>query len=245
MIDSSDIRPIADNRVSVDCVVLGFDLEQLHCLLIRRTGEENGEVFNDMKLPGSLIYMDEDLDDAAKRVLGELTGLKNIHLSQFRAYGGRLRTSNPKDVHWLERAMEMKIDRIVTIAYISLIRIDRTISRDLEGNESLWVPVSEVPALAFDHNIIIRDAMEYIHTLFHLNPSVMFDLLPRRFTATQLRRLYCILSGKEIDARNFYKKLSMMPWVVPMEAKEKGVAHRAGRLYRFDRALYSKSRLLG
>ena len=74
--------PLANNHISVDCVVIGFDGEQLKVLLIKRVGEEQGEIFHDMKLPGSLIYMDEDLDEAAQRVLNELTGLKNVNLTR-------------------------------------------------------------------------------------------------------------------------------------------------------------------
>ena len=96
--------PLANNHISVDCVVIGFDGEQLKVLLINRIGEENGKVYRDMKLPGSLIYMDEDLDEAAQRVLFELTGIRNVNLMQFKAFGSKNRTSNPKDVHWLERA---------------------------------------------------------------------------------------------------------------------------------------------
>lgn len=73
---------LANNHISVDCVVIGFDGEKLKVLLVKRMGEESGKVFHDMKLPGSLIYMDEDLDDAAKRVLRDLTGLKNVDLMQ-------------------------------------------------------------------------------------------------------------------------------------------------------------------
>ena len=76
--------PLANNHISVDCVVIGFDGEQLKVLLVKRAGEDNGEVYHDMKLPGSLIYMDEDLDEAAQRVLYELTGLKNVNLMQFK-----------------------------------------------------------------------------------------------------------------------------------------------------------------
>ena len=84
--------PLANNHISVDCVVIGFDGEQLKVLLIKRVGEEQGEIFHDMKLPGSLIYMDEDLDEAAQRVLNELTGLKNVNLMQFKAFGSKNRT---------------------------------------------------------------------------------------------------------------------------------------------------------
>ena len=93
--------PLAVNHISVDCVVLGFDGEKLRVLLIKRVGEENGQVFHDMKLPGGLIFTDENLDDAARRVLRELTGIKSINLLQFKAYGSKDRTKNAKDVHWL------------------------------------------------------------------------------------------------------------------------------------------------
>ena len=115
---------LANNHISVDCVVIGFDGEKLKVLLVKRMGEESGEVFHDMKLPGSLIYMDEDLDDAAKRVLRDLTGLKNVDLMQFKAFGSKDRTKNPKDVHWLERAEKAKVERIVTIAYFAMVKID-------------------------------------------------------------------------------------------------------------------------
>lgn len=81
--------PLANNHISVDCVVIGFDGEQLKVLLINRIGEENGKVYRDMKLPGSLIYMDEDLDEAAQRVLFELTGIRNVNLMQFKAFGSK------------------------------------------------------------------------------------------------------------------------------------------------------------
>lgn len=121
--------PLANNHISVDCVVIGFDGEQLKVLLIKRVGEENGEVYHDMKLPGSLIYMDEDLDEAAQRVLFELTGIRSVNLMQFKAFGSKNRTSNPKDVRWLERAMQSKVERIVTIAYLSMVKIDRALDK--------------------------------------------------------------------------------------------------------------------
>lgn len=99
--------PLANNHISIDCAAFGFDGEHLKVLLVKRNvnGEE-GSDFNDMKLPGSLIYQDEDLDEAAHRVLGELTGVKDLQLTQFKAFGSKDRTRNPLDVHWLERAQK-------------------------------------------------------------------------------------------------------------------------------------------
>ena len=94
---------MANNHISVDCVVIGFDGEQLKVLLIKRAGEEEGEIFHDMKLPGSLIYMDEDLDEAAKRVLNEFDGSEERQSDAIQAFGSKNRTKDPRDVHWLER----------------------------------------------------------------------------------------------------------------------------------------------
>ena len=242
MRNMNEKQPLANNHISVDCVVAGFDGEQLKVLLIRRAGEENGEIFHDMKLPGSLIYMDEDLDEAAKRVLYELNGLKNVHLTQFKAFGSKDRTKDPKDVHWLEHAMSMKVERIVTVAYLSLVKIDRALNRGLEAYQAEWVALPDIKALAFDHNLIIREALAFIRQYVDANPAALFDLLPRKFTALQLRRLYELVYGKQLDVRNFHKKIALMGYVVPLEEKEQGVAHRAARYYRFDKKVYNKLR---
>ena len=233
---------MANNHISVDCVVIGFDGVQLKVLLVKRMGEEEGEVFHDMKLPGSLIYMDEDLDEAAQRVLHELTGLKNVNLVQFKAFGSRNRTKNPKDVHWLERAQRAKVERIVTIAYLSLVKIDRALNRNLDECQASWVAMEDIADLAFDHNLIIKEALSYIRQYVEINPSALFELLPRKFTAAQLRVLYELVYEKRIDVRNFHKKMAQMEYVVPLDEKQEGVSHRAARFYRFEKKVYNKIR---
>lgn len=234
--------PLANNHISVDCVVIGFDGVQLKVLLVKRMGEEEGEVFHDMKLPGSLIYMDEDLDEAAQRVLHELTGLKNVNLVQFKAFGSKNRTKNPKDVHWLERAQRAKVERIVTIAYLSLVKIDRALNRNLDECQASWVAMEDIADLAFDHNLIIKEALSYIRQYVEINPSALFELLPRKFTAAQLRVLYELVFEKRIDVRNFHKKMAQMEYVVPLDEKQEGVSHRAARFYRFEKKVYNKIR---
>lgn len=238
-----DIKtPLANNHISVDCVVVGFDGTQLKVLLLRRMGEESGEVFHDMKLPGSLIYMDEDLDEAAKRVLNDLTGLKNVNLMQFKTFGSKDRTKNPKDIHWLERAEKAKVERIVTVAYLSLVKIDRALNKNLDDFQAEWVALQNIKDLAFDHNQIISEAMVFIRQYVEFNPSCLFDLLPRKFTALQLRVLFELVYGRQIDVRNFHKKISMMEYVVPLDEYQQGVSHRAARYYRFDKKIYNKLR---
>ena len=233
-------QPLANNHISVDCVVIGFDGEELKVLLVNRTGEENGEIYHDMKLPGSLIYMDEDLDEAAQRVLFELTGVKNVNLMQFKAFGSKNRTRNPKDIKWLERAMQSKVERIVTIAYLSMVKIDRSMDKSLDAHQACWVSLKNVKTLAFDHNLIIQEAIKYIQRLIETSPAILFNLLPRKFTASQLRVLFELIYNKSIDVRNFHKKMSMWRFIIPLEEKQTGVAHRAARYYKFDRKIYNR-----
>ena len=152
-------------NISVDCSLIGFDGEELRVLLVRQVGASESEQETMYKLPGSLIYVDEDLDEAAKRVLYELTGLKSVPMVQFRAFGSKNRTRNPKDVGWLERfhSLPNQIDRIVTIAYLDLLKIDRKYTRLSHKYEASWVPVKDVGELAFDHNQILEASLAYHH----------------------------------------------------------------------------------
>lgn len=229
-------------HVSVDCVLIGFNGEDIKVLLVKQLGKDKNDEYNNMKLPGSLIYDDEDLDEAAQRVLFELTGLENVDLLQFRAFGSKNRTSNPKDVNWLERfhRLNTKVDRIVTVAYMSMVKIDKKRMQLSDKYEACWVDVKDIKELAFDHNQIIKEAFAFVRQYVDLNPSVLFDLLPRKFTAAQLRVLYELVYGKVFDVRNFHKKISMMEYVVQLDEKQKGVPHRAARYYKFDRKVYNK-----
>lgn len=108
-------REMLSPYVSVDCVLLGINDDKLTVLLAERKSEE-GELIG-YKLPGSLIYENEDLDDAAYRILNDSTGLKRVQLKQFRCFGSPARTSNRLDVMWLEATSKVKIGRLITVAY--------------------------------------------------------------------------------------------------------------------------------
>jgi len=224
--------------VSVDCVLLGFDGEQLNVLLVRQCGEDGVDSTGAYKLPGSLINMDEDLDDAAKRVLHQLTGLTKVKMTQFRAFGGANRLANAADAIWLQRfhKLDKQLERIVTIAYLSLLRIDRRMEKLQAGFEAQWIPVGQLPRLAFDHEEIVRTAVMEVERMARLSPTILFDLLPRKFTASQLRILMETVAGLRPDIKNFHKKLAQMPYVVPLDEKEQGVSHRAARYYKFKKA---------
>ena len=224
-------------HVSVDCVVFGFDGEQLRVLLLERIITEQNTQYNDKKLPGSIILEDEDLDAAANRVLNELTGMKNIYLSQFKSFGNPLRTSNPRDLLWLEKTTQLKIGRIVTVAYVALIKIDRKLQFASDVSIIKWYDVKLIKTmnLAFDHKDIILNGLEHIRRKMDMSPHALFELLPRKFTLSQLRTLYDVVHQTRSDVRNFQKKVSQWPFVVKLDETEKNVSHRAARLYKFDR----------
>lgn len=228
------------SHVSVDCSVFGFDGKDLKVLLVERTLVEDREEYHDMKLPGSLIFQDEDLDGAALRVLAELTGIKNVYLNQFKCFGSISRTGNPKDVLWLERATHAKIGRIVTVAYMSLIRIDRRLKDNFAGYKARWCSVRELPDLAFDHNEIILEAIRHIRRNVKFDPAILFELLPSKFTASELRSLYEAVYNEDLDVRNFGKKMLAMEYVVKLDETQQNVSHRAARYYKFNKKIYNK-----
>ena len=223
-----------DPHVSVDCVVLGFDGESLKVLLSRQGDEAPDNQYNSLKLPGRLLYADEDLDDAANDILNQLTGSRNHYVRQFRAFGSPNRTNNPKDVLWLENAIKQKIGRIVTIAYISLVRINNRTHRTFAGHDAAWYKVSELPELAFDHSYIISEVLKELESMSIHQPHALFELLPAKFTALQLRRVHEQIIGHELDVRNFSKLILSKPYIVPLDEWEQNVSHRAARYYKFQ-----------
>jgi hypothetical protein len=227
-------------HVSVDCVLLGIHGEQLCVLLTERRNAGTGST--EYKLPGSLIYETEDLDEAACRILNETTGLRRVALKQFRSFGSPLRTANKDDVLWLENASKMKIGRIVTIAYLALCKV-----RSLKINENYgvaqWTPIGNLPRLPFDHKEIIAEAVREIRLWLDVEPSIVFDYMPSLFTASQLRRTYEIIYNKRMDARNFHKKINALEYIVQTEQSQQGMPHRSARYYRFDKKAYNKAHI--
>ncbi len=228
-------------HVSVDCVVFGFEFGKLDILLIERNMRFEGTEFKDLKLPGDLVRKDEDLDTAASRVLRELTGLDNIYLKQYSAIGspGRL-LKEPRDMVWL-KSIGHPEEIVVTIAYYSLINIDQdnSASFTLQSN-ARWYPVSEVKELAFDHLAIVQQALHVLRTDLRVQP-IAFELLPPKFTLRQLQQLYEVILGSSLDKRNFRKKVSNMPYVVPINEKQVDVSHKPARYYSFNRKKYQKT----
>ncbi len=225
-------------HVSVDCVVFGFDAKKIKVLLIEKDKTVNeGNNVHTLKLPGNLILENEDLDASAYRTLKELTGLDNIFLKQFHVFGSPSRLTPEEDLNWLKKTSKTSVERVVTIAYYSLIKLHESSRTD----KTIWLPVDELPALVFDHNLIIKKALEVLQKEVRTEP-VCFELLPQYFTIRELQNIYEAILGKKLDNRNFRKKILPLKFLVNLNEKEKGVSHKPALLYRFDKKLYSKHR---
>jgi len=226
--------------VSVDCVVFGFDSENRLNILLVPHRIDDISTDKHKRLPGSLILSNEDVDDAAERVLYELTGIKKMVLKEFKCFADPLRASNQDDVKWMEKEYKLSIDRIITVAYLSLCKIDQKINSTKYDTVD-WYPVDEVPLLPFDHNKIISESLIEIRKWIESDFSIIFELLPKKFTIRQLYQLYSALSEKRIDIKNFHKKISSFNYIIPLEEIETNVSHRAARFYRFDAKIFKKN----
>ncbi|WP_100074096.1 NUDIX hydrolase [Chryseobacterium camelliae] len=226
--------------VSVDCVVFGFDHENRLNILLAQRHFENVPIERQKKLPGSLILSEEDVDDAAQRVLHELTGIKKMVLKQFKCFADPMRASSKDDIKWMGEEYKHNIDRIITVAYLSLCKIDHKINSTKYDTVD-WCPIDKVPLLPFDHNKIISESLIEIRKWIESDFSIIFELLPKRFTIRQLYQLYSALSEKRIDIKNFHKKISSFNYIIPLDEIETNVAHRAARYYKFDAKVFRKN----
>ncbi len=223
----------AHHHFSVDCVIFGFDQNKLKVLLTKRSVQDIvGAV--EMKLPGDLIYQDEDLNAAADRVLREQSGLKDVQMVQFKAFSSKDRVSNIRDRIWLEREAQTKVGSIITVGYMGIVQIGKRESSNSKY-PTLWQSLDSIGVLAFDHNAILKEALDYLRFKISTDFSYIFSLLPRKFTVAQLRTIMEIIQGSTYDVKNFHKKLHQMPYVVQLSEKETGVAHRAAHYYKFDK----------
>lgn len=201
--------------VAVDCIIFGLDGARLSVLLTRRRFEpEKGKD----SLMGGFLKNDESIDEAAARVLSDLTGLTDIYMDQVGAFGAIDRDPG---------------ERVISVAYYALLKFDDVDPALLRQHDARWVPLDELPALGFDHNDMIAKALFKLRQKF-VNEPIAFRLLPEMFTLTQMQNLYQTVLGVEIDKRNFRKRLSVIHAIVPTEYIDKAGSKRGARLYRFD-----------
>jgi 8-oxo-dGTP diphosphatase len=206
--------------VTVDCVVFGLDDEDLKVLLIQRDIEPFAGKW---ALPGGFVKMDETLEESAFRELREETGLTKVFLEQLYTFGDPGR--DPRE-------------RVVTVAYYALVKLlDHQVQAATDARSAAWFAVDDLPRLCFDHDDIVVTALKRLQGKLRYQP-IGFELLPPKFSLTQLQRMYEIILERDIDKRNFRKKVLSLDILQELDEVEQDVAHRAARLYRFDERKY-------
>ncbi len=210
--------------LTVDCVIFGLDLERqsLKVLLIERDVEPfQGQ----WAIPGGFVRSDETLLEAATRELQEETGITDVFLEQLFTFGDPGR--DPRG--W-----------VVSVAYYALVSPEKHhLVASTDARQARWFSVDALPRLPFDHAKILKTALERIRGKLTYAP-IGFELLPQKFTIKQLQKLYEIVLGQSLDNRNFRKKIFAMDVLKELDEIQKGVPHRAARLYRFDERKYNQ-----
>jgi len=225
--------------VSVDCVIFGYEENKLKVLIRSESVPANGMINTEWKLPGNHVRFDEAIDDTASRILKEQTGLENIFVKQFLVFSDPDRLKRrPQDYEWVKPRLEN--ERVITIGFYSLLNlvdIDNTQLIDV----AKWEDAYAIDELMFDHSEIYEEALKKLrYDLLH--EPLVFELLPEKFTLTQMQKLYEAIFNTTYDKRNYRRKVNKMPYLIPLEEFQSGVSHKPARLYAYDRDIYEKNR---
>lgn len=211
----------------MDCVVFGFDESELKVLLIQRALDPfKGK----WALPGGFVHVEETLDDAARRELAEETGLENVFLEQLYTFGTVKR--DPRE-------------RVVSVAHFALVKLSNYKAKAAtDAVKADWFPISGLPKLAFDHADIVMAALARLQGKVRYQP-IGFELLPPKFTLSDLQHLYEAILGTELDKRNFRKKVLGFELLVALNETQMSGRHRPAQLFRFDADKYEKLKKRG
>lgn len=228
-------------NISVDCVIFGFDFKtkSLNVLLIQRhllSNEDQKPLVDDYVLTGYHVLENENIDETASRVLKKLTGLDNLYKTQFKVFGSPNRLMNEKDRIWAKS--ENFNERTITIAYYFLLQT-REVNFDNTQKKAQWFPITDLPALGFDHKAIIDEAYADLKEKSMYKP-IIFELLPDKFTIKELQDTYESILGTEIDNRNFRRKLITKKFIVKLDEKQIGISKKPSHLFMFSKEIYQK-----
>lgn len=207
--------------LAVDCIIFGFDKENLKILLIKRNFEpEKGQ----WSLIGGFLKKEENLDEAAVRVLHTLTGLHDIYMEQLYAYS---------------KVDRDPAERTVSVSYFALINIESHQFEGVQLESAQWFDLHEAPPLIFDHDEMVQKAVSRLRRRA-LSKPIGFELLPEKFTMRQLQALYESILDKKLDKRNFVNKIHSLGVLIKLDEKDMTVARKGAYLYRFDKEKYDR-----
>ena len=206
---------------AVDCIIFGFDGQHLKILLVKRWLEPKKDHWS---LMGGFVQPAESTDEAATRVLKQLTGLDGVYLEQLHVFSAPDRDP---------------LERTISTAYFALIDIHKYERQISEEYHAEWFLLNEIPELIFDHPAMVAMAKERLKYKAAAHP-ILFELLPEKFTLLQLMHLYEEILGIEMDKSNFRRKILHMKLLVALDEKQQDVSHRAAQLYKFDSEIYEK-----
>ncbi|SDL08472.1 hypothetical protein SAMN04488034_102231 [Salinimicrobium catena] len=207
--------------VATDCIIFGFDSGSLKLLTFKRRVEP---LKGEWSLIGSFVKLEEDVSSAAKRVLEEITGLTNVFMEELKTYGVADRDPGY---------------RCISIGQYALIRLNEYDKELVEQHGAVWHDVNDLPELVLDHRQMVDDALEELKRKARYRP-IGFELLPEKFTIPQLQSLYEAIYQKELDSRNFRKKVMSHNVLIKLDEKDKSSSKRGAYLYKFDHDTYEK-----
>ena len=235
-------------NLSIDCVIFGYHQKQLKVLCCRPVGFNNGWL-----LPGGFVGKDENIDDAASRILEERSGVKNLLLTQFRTFGEATRGwLKKKEIQGVKQSLSLTSKqenwikgRFVSIGYYALTEYSKVEPRPgFFDSECDWFDFHHLPHLLLDHKTIFMEAFRSLQYRLHTEPVGM-NLLPSKFTLPELQTLYETILEKKLDQRNFTKKLISFDLIRKLDEKRNIRGHRPPTLYRFNKREYLKALRLG
>lgn len=208
--------------VSVDCIIFGFDKCSLKLLLLKRNFEP---AKGSWSLMGGFVQDGESVDDAAKRVLAELTGLENVYMEQVGTFGEVDRDPG---------------ERVISVAYYALININEYDRNLVQQHNAHWAEINEIPPLVFDHPQMVKQARIMLQKKASSEP-IGFNLLPSLFTLFQLQSLYEAIYGEPLDKRNFRKRVADLNYIEKTDKIDKTGSKRGAALYKFNENAYRKA----
>lgn len=208
--------------VAIDCIIFGFDGSEIRLLLVHRGFEpEKGK----WSLMGGFLQPMESLEDAANRILQQLTGLKGVYMEQLSVF------SDPN---------RDPVERTLSVAFYALIDIHRYEKQLSENFRPEWFSLNKVPALVFDHNHMVELAREKLMQKASAEP-ILFELLPDRFTLPQVQALYESLYGRKFDKRNFSRKMLASSLLIRQKEKERTQSKKGAYFHTLNRRNHDRT----